>query len=199
MSVRGFSKSSGISESVLRRYLSGDSDPGMKALIAIARVSNVNVLWLATGEGPMRPGDAALDGEFALVPRYNVEASAGGGAEISSEQVVDHLAFKRSWIAALDLQHDRLALISAKGDSMEPTIKDGDLLLVDTRPVESLAEGIYILRVDGLLLAKRLQCGLDGGVIVRSDNPIYPELRADRDQIDRLKIVGRVVWTGSKV
>lgn len=114
----------------------------------------MNVGYLVDGEGQKWKGDSLQvkeddpswqsESDFILVPRYDVKASAGSGSNIQSEQVVDHLAFKRDWVADMDLQHDHLALISAKGDSMEPTIKNGDLLLVDTRPRETFIEGIYI-------------------------------------------------------
>jgi len=137
--------------------------------------------------------------EFVLVPRYNVQASMGGGADIHSELVVDHLAFKKSWLKEMDLKSDNLALITADGDSMYPTIKSGCLMLVDTRHQETIKDGIYVLRWDGALMAKRLQKLLDGAILVKSDNHIYQEIKAEKDQIDMLNIVGKVVWTGSVV
>ncbi|PLX96698.1 MAG: hypothetical protein C0622_14210 [Desulfuromonas sp.] len=137
--------------------------------------------------------------EFVLVPRYNVQASMGGGADVHSEQVVDHLAFKRTWLKEMDLQAEHLALITAKGDSMYPTIKDGCLMLIDTRKDQSIRDGIYVLRWDGALLAKRLQRLLDGAILVKSDNPIYQEIKAEKDQVELLDIIGRVVWSGGKI
>lgn len=172
----------------------------------IAKFYNSNTDWIMDGdEKDFSVAEGISEarfpgaGEFALVPRYNVHASAGHGSEIHSEQIVDHLAFKCTWLKDMDLQADYLALITAKGDSMVPTIKDGSLLLVDTRKNESIREGIYILRMDGVLLAKRLQRLLDGGILVQSDNPAYKELKAEKDQLQLLDIIGRVVWAGGTI
>jgi len=215
-SVRTFALRCGISEGAIRKYLASSSEPGMSALTAIAKEAGVTIAWLATGEGPMRHCDKVgsgtvaevanhyasakdLEAEYSLVPRYDVAASAGHGSIIHSEQVVDHLAFKTKWLRGdMGLEPDKLALITAKGDSMEPTIRDRDLLLVDTRE-KPVSDGVYVLRLEGSLIAKRIQRDLQGGLIVRSDNPAYPELRASKDQVGLLEIVGRIVWTGGRL
>jgi len=117
-SVRGFAAKCGLSDAVLRSYLRGDTFPTLDRLEVIAATANVRSGWLATGEGQKEKGKQfsvieehsrynLSKEEFALVPRYNVQASMGGGADVHSEQVVDHLAFKRSWLKDMDLQSDR--------------------------------------------------------------------------------------------
>lgn len=137
---------------------------------------------------------------YTLVPRYDVLASAGGGADVHSEQVVDHLAFKTAWLKTdMGLAPNHLTLISAVGDSMEPTIREGDLLLIDHTQDQVTEDAIYVLRHDGLLIAKRLQKALDGTIYIRSDNTIYKELTVSKDNLADLRIVGRVVWFGRKI
>lgn len=197
-SVRGFAGRCGLSDAVLRSYLRGDTYPTLDRLDAIAAAAGVPISFFTNNSNQVQePTDNyGHECDFALVPRYNVQASAGPGSEVHSEQIVDHLAFKRSWLTEMDLKAGSLALITAKGDSMVPTIKDGSLLLVDTRKEQSIRDGIYILRMDGALLAKRLQRLLDGGILVKSDNPAYKELKAEKDQLQLLDIIGRVVWAG---
>ena len=63
-----------------------------------------------------------------MVPRYEISASAGGGAAVYSEQIVDYLAFKTDWVRDhLRLPPEAIALINVTGDSMEPALSDGDL------------------------------------------------------------------------
>lgn len=52
-STRSFARDSGVSETVLRAYLAGKSEPTRPALVAMARAAHVRTEWLATGEGPM--------------------------------------------------------------------------------------------------------------------------------------------------
>jgi len=56
-SVRSFSRKCGVSETALRAYLAGKSDPSRRALVAMAKTAGVSVSWLATGNGIMHPGD----------------------------------------------------------------------------------------------------------------------------------------------
>lgn len=146
---------------------------------------------------PRPKGDAD---EYVYVAKYDVHASAGNGAVIHDESVVDHLAFKRNWITrTLGLDPKSLALIDVSGDSMSPTINDGDLILLDTRPAHVRAEGIYVINLAGALLVKRLRMRLSGVVDVVSDNERYGTETISGEQLASLQIVGRVVWQGRRV
>lgn len=138
--------------------------------------------------------------EFVHVPRYDVSASAGAGAVVNDESIVDHLAFKREWIVrTLGLDPKRLALLDVVGDSMTPTINDGDLILLDTREGQALAEGIYVINFSNSLLVKRLRMRLSGVVDVVSDNERYGVETISGEQLNTLQIVGRVVWQGRRI
>lgn len=138
--------------------------------------------------------------DFVTVPRYDVSGSAGHGAVIHSEQIVDHLAFRADWVKnALGVSRDALALISVKGDSMEPTLSNGDLILLDTTHRQVEDNAIYALQHNGTLLVKRIQRKLDGSLVVKSDNDRYESESLDEEAAGRLKVVGRVVWAGRRM
>ncbi|PLX92147.1 MAG: transcriptional regulator [Desulfuromonas sp.] len=208
-SVRAFALQCELSETAVRQYLSGRSEPGMSALKKIADVAGVGLEWLVTGNEPreaetgttIAPGDReAMRGEYTFIPRYAVKASCGSGALVESEQVVDHLAFKTAWLKnTMHLNRDELALISAMGDSMEPTIKEGGILLVDRSRQEVKDDAIYVIKIDGTLVAKRLQRLFDGSIKIKSDNPAYDEQTVPADQVEKLNIIGRVVWGGGRM
>src|SRR6266852_3173053 len=137
---------------------------------------------------------------FVSLPRYDVRAASGGGAIVHSEQIVDVLAFRSDWIKhTLRLNPDNLALISAVGDSMTPTIKEGDLLLLDLTAGHVQDNAIYALGVSGSLLVKRIQMLTSGGVRVISDNPAYPPEEIPARKAGELRFVGRVVWHGAPI
>ncbi|MBL6985498.1 MAG: LexA family transcriptional regulator [Methylobacter sp.] len=143
--------------------------------------------------------DTAWDG-FALVAMYDVQASAGHGNNVDSELQMGQLAFKKSWLREKGLEVGHLAIITAKGDSMERTIYDGDILLVDTRIDKIIDDSIYIIeRVDDHLIVKRLQQQFDGSVSIISDNPRYKEQTLSPEQAKTLKIAGRVCWYGHEI
>lgn len=140
--------------------------------------------------------------DFALVPRYDVEASAGAGRAVDREREAQRIAFRRDWLAERGLEAGRLAAIAAKGDSMEPSIPAGALLLLDLRAAEAgaaLADGVYVIWFDHHLAVKRLQRLPDGSWLVISDNPLYKEWAIPPAQAAGLRVVGRVVWVGHEL
>ncbi|MEO5340892.1 MAG: helix-turn-helix transcriptional regulator [Magnetococcus sp. MYC-9] len=204
-------------QSAIREIESGTvRKPGK--LLELAAVLGVRPDWLSSGQGSMLVDETERDGplvvarghvqpyaeeeasfaaSFTLVPRYAVQASAGRGVEVQSEQIVDHLAFKTEWLrAAMGLDPRKLALITARGDSMEPAIGDGDLLLLDMRELRTLDPSIYVVRMDQSLVAKRLQRLTDGRIRIQSDNPLYS---AESVHPSEIQILGRIVWIGRKV
>ncbi|WP_275100104.1 S24 family peptidase [Sedimenticola hydrogenitrophicus] len=140
--------------------------------------------------------------EYALVPLYDVRAAAGHGAVVEEEQIIDSLAFKRQWIQQeLHASPGDLYLIYVDGESMEPTLRPGDVILVDRRSAQAVPrDGIYVLRMDGSLLVKRLQRLPGRQVKVTSDNPAYEPFNLSLEAPgEDLAIVGRVVWTGRRM
>lgn len=197
-------KKAGISLTTLHSYLNGS---GMKldTVIKISEACGVRPSWLAFGDDDLRPVPMSMTqsmnaGDYVPIRRLNVEASAGPGALIGSEQLVEHLAFKEDWLRRhIRRRPDQLVLIEARGDSMEPTIGDGDLLLVDTSAAEIATSALHVLDVEGELLVKRLERRLDGTVIVISDNPRYAEQIITKADRKSLRIIGQVLWRGAPV
>ena len=137
-----------------------------------------------------------------LVPvnRVLVRASAGPGALPGAEQAQPYFAFDERWLKALtSSKPDDLSVIRVEGDSMAPTLNDGDDILVDRAGCsEALRDGIYVLRVEDSLLVKRLAIHPMGKrVTVQSDNPAYPDW--PDCSLDDVHCIGRVVWAGRKI
>jgi phage repressor protein C with HTH and peptisase S24 domain len=135
-----------------------------------------------------------------LIPVYDVRASAGHGALAEAELRSSQIAFEGKWLKKLTASSpSKLSIISVAGDSMEPTLFDGDDVLLDLSDDQSrLRDGIYVLRRDDALSVKRI--ALDPSsrkVSIVSDNSAYPVLHG----IERksLHIVGRVLWVGRKL
>ncbi|MFS8907775.1 XRE family transcriptional regulator [Synechococcus sp. OH2] len=185
--IYAFGRRAGISDTALRSYLKG-SVPGIDKAVKIAQVGGVSLSWLITGEGS--PGDAKT--EYVYVPLVDVVASAGAGALVREESIESVLAFERNWLRAhLKGNPDGLSLIRVQGDSMSPTLEDGDWIFVE-RQEELGEEGIYVFQRDGELWVKRLHRLSGSRVRVISDNPRFPSFVVDcADPVNGLTLIGR--------
>lgn len=79
--------------------------------------------------------------------------------------------------------------IYVEGDSMEPVIPPGALLVVD-RMAETKDDDIIIARIGDEFLLKRLSMG-GGRIILLSDNPTYPPIGITEDM--DFEVWGRVM------
>lgn len=141
------------------------------------------------------PAAAKVRSEWIDVPRLALGASAGPGALADSERPIGMLRFDPRWLRHQGLSAGQLSAIGVEGDSMFPTLRDGDEILVD-RSRRDVRDGIHVIRLDDTLLVKRLERGPQGRVLIKSDNPAYAS--AERP-VEDVEIVGRVVWKGGRL
>lgn len=140
------------------------------------------------------PTISATAPDFIPIPRFAVDAAAGPGALVDTETQTGFYAFNRSWLARRHLDPKSLAVISVRGDSMEPRLSDGDLILVD-RAQKQISDGIaYVLRLGSDLLVKYVQRIGPGAISILSANTLYPPREIDIAALDgELEIIGRVI------
>jgi phage repressor protein C with HTH and peptisase S24 domain len=92
------------------------------------------------------PDRAAPAHDVVTVPQLDVSASAGAGAFAGDEQARSRIAFDRKWLLGLSADPKQLSMIRVEGDSMLPTLADGDQILVDSGESPArLRDGIYVL------------------------------------------------------
>lgn len=278
-SIRAFATECDISDTVLRQYLSGKSEPTRLILLRIAQLAHVSLDWLVSGYGQMHyyrsraeameglrgriksmSGTIAqrlvMDSESGLT-EDNVRAFLRGEYEPSNAQLqemsrrsqfisvtpffgskvpivqevpeqyrrrtddgyvyiplfhtgnngeaaqfVDFLSFKMEWIRQqLHTMPQDLSLVFIEDNSMEPTLRPGDAILVIRRDADKIPrDGIYVLRMSGTLLVKRLQRLPGNQLRVTSDNPVYEPFTIPLNQpMEDFEIVGRVVWSGRRM
>lgn len=193
-SMSAIAREMGVSPQAVRAWKEGISSPSMDRLDDLARVTGKSSEWVHLGIGDKENNQNGI----VSVPLLEVNASAGTGFINFSEQVVRRVDFYEDWL----LQNVRytkssnLDLISASGDSMEPTINSGDILLVDHGVNEVLYDSIYVAMVNGELYVKRFQKTPSRTLLMISDNKKYQSFELKPE--DDIRIIGRVVyyWTG---
>ncbi|MEQ1551630.1 S24 family peptidase [Sphingorhabdus sp.] len=137
-------------------------------------------------------------GGLKLVPKLAVGASAGAGALAEGEALAGKVCFDEAWLRKLGVEPRNVSLIRVEGDSMQPVLNDGDDIMVDKgAALKPLRDGIHVIRIDGVLMVKRLARAPGGRLSVLSDNPAYPSW-PERDPAE-VQVVGRVVWVGRRL
>lgn len=158
----------------------------------------VDPLWLMGGNVPRTQPDKTPEEvenwlQKHLIPPHTLvrlpiygamEAAASGNtAEVIGHEAVEADVLQRG---------EEYFWLKVAGDSMSPTMNEGDLALVlrqDTVESNSYAAAL-VDEHEGLI--KRLVLG-DGWLELHSVNPYYPTRRFEGGEMDRVRIVGRVV------
>jgi len=193
LSQADFAKTVGVGRTTQLRYESGEREPDVPYIRAVCEVYQICSEWLLNGTGPKHPGSAAVvEGELVRVPQYDVVASMGPGALNGEEAIIDHWPMSVDHLRSLGVTAADAIIIATRGDSMSPTLEDGDRVLIDRGKRKQTSSGIYVLRLGDELFAKRLQWKTDGSLLVKSDNAAYDTEEVARDAAKGLYIVGRV-------
>jgi transcriptional regulator with XRE-family HTH domain len=146
--------------------------------------------WVPKGLGDR---GAPLDRETVEIVALDLSLSMGPGTLIEdfieSEPIVLDLALVQSITRT---PSDRLRLVKGIGDSMEPTLRTGDRVMIDINERQfSRINGIYWIDHYGAHGIKRLRSAGKGRILVISDNPHVQDFDVGTDE---LRIEGRVIW-----
>jgi transcriptional regulator with XRE-family HTH domain len=191
-----FRKLVGIHINTLGKLERGETLADAVMLKRICVVTGRSAAWLL---GLDESGLKAVDTtEFVLTTEIVNTTSMGSGSALEGDNEVGQFAFKRQWLSRRGLSPTGLRVVSARGDAMEPTVRAGDILLVDASVTDVRADGIYMIEQAGELRCKRLQLMVDGGLRIRSDNPHYETEIIPPAQLDLLRVVAKVVWIGGE-
>lgn len=127
------------------------------------------------------------------VARIDVRASAGPGGLVDGEARRQPGMFPPAMLRQLGVRPGAASMIAVQGDSMAPLLEDGDEILVDgDQRVVRGRGGVFVVRIEGELMVKRLRPAV-GGIDVVSDNPAYA-VRFVR--MGEVEVLGRVAWLG---
>ena len=200
VSLAGLSALLGRNASYLQQFVRKGSprkleENDRRTLARFFGVDEVELGGAGEGGAPgAYPGARRAAAEWVSIPRLALGASAGPGALAAAETAVGHLQFAPRWLRQGGLDPAMLSVIEVEGDSMDPTLRDGDEILVD-RTARPLRAGIHVLRLDDVLLVKRVDPAGDAIRLI-SDNKAYPEVERPLGDVE---IVGRVVWKGGRL
>jgi phage repressor protein C with HTH and peptisase S24 domain len=205
-------RATGVSPSAFRKWLKGEAEPSRDRLVALAGTAGVSVAWLAQGEGA-EPDFGSLEARarapdrlrsdqapFHLLPKVAEAAAAAGSGQQRAHDAIEFIGFRHDWLrATFNREPEDIILETAVGDSMEPQIGNGDLLLVDTTDQTVRNFGVYVIAVGAERLVKRVQRRFDGSLTLISDNTRYQPETIPPDMAAGIRILGRVIWRGGSL
>lgn len=199
MTQQELAKKAGLTQATISDIERGRNQTTIEAP-TLAKALGVSVDYLLLGKEMEYEPVIATDEDFAFIPFYDAHASCGNGYHNGDHVVIKgELAFKRTWLKAEGLKENDLAIITAKGESMWPTISEGAILLINSAYNRIESGKVYALLHNDEVRVKRLFVGFGGDCRIASDNPnktLYPDDVVSSEALDGLKIIGRVVWTG---
>ncbi len=183
----------------------------MSHLKRLSETIGVRLEWLATGRGPMReeaeggPVVVAGPGEvpegWVAVPERAVTVGAGGVRfSVESEQIVSWWAFRREWLHRQGIEPGRAALVEVAGQSMEPLLRPGDLVLVDLAAAERpFREGLWVVWHGGLLVKHVQPAGRGRLLLVSENRRLFPPEVIELERAPDFRLVGLVRWMARRV
>jgi phage repressor protein C with HTH and peptisase S24 domain len=208
-SRKTFAERIGVVENTLRSYETGQALPNTKVISAICAEFHVRMPWLVDGTGPMRTGDetvhvvdanrvetlAAESTEILMISMMDSVLSAGQGSLKTGAEILRKYAFRADFLRRKG-NPTEMVMMRVDGDSMEPRICSGDVVLIDQSQKTLRPGQIYAVGVEDMIFLK-IVSAMPGKVILRSFNDAYPPLEVDlrSDLHDSVRIVGRCVWS----
>lgn len=199
----------GISQNSITKIENG----GNTTFIAeLASALGVDVMWLSTGVSDHKSAqkviEQSLDNYFSnerdllhkhRIDYYDVRAAAGltGFENSDYPEIISSLYLTDEGMSQLvgKKSADGICLVNVPTDSMEPTIRKGDIVFLDTKVNAYSGDGIYAFAIDGALFIKRIQKMIGGGYRMISDNEIYPPEQISDDVCENAQFIGRFIRT----
>lgn len=195
---KAFSELANIPLSTLNSYLAG-VEPKVTMVVRIARALGLTVAQLLERDDASDRAKARTSGDSEMIRMLNVFASAGPGYQNDEPSEFKLLPFARSILSDLGVKSSNARFLVARGDSMEPTIADGAIVLVDIAYTRPKIEGVYVLLDGDNVRIKRIGRGFDGRIELISDNEKYPNETLAGPEAEALRVAGKVVWAGGRI
>jgi phage repressor protein C with HTH and peptisase S24 domain len=209
----------GLNQSELARRV-GISQPSINTIIKagggsrhidkIATVLGTNAAYLRGETDDPRedaitlPTPEVYAEQFNLVLVKEVELGYGMGAAFTPEyagepvEIKGVVPFQRDWLRSIAKgAFSDLFVARGEGDSMQPTLLDGDIVLIDTsQKTINQQDRIWCVAYGQLGMIKRVRRLPDGNYSIMSDNQAVAPIHAADDE---MQVIGRVIWIGRKI
>lgn len=189
LTQNALAKKINVTGSSISQWERGETAPKGKNLLNLCEIFICSPEWLTEGSE-----SKLFNNNLINIPFYSdVKAAAGIGKNVIIESI-DELLLPKKYFKYKKI--DTLNAIFVRGDSMEPVLNDGSIIVID-RCVDSICDGkMYVIRQGDLLRVKILS-NETYGIRVRSYNKDYPDEKYEKSNLNEIQILGKVIWHSS--
>ncbi len=181
----------GLNNSAISQAKTRNSIP-LGWVVVLSEKLDLNPQWIKTGVGKKDLRDLSDENDFEAVPKVKARLSAGGGSFDVKSDIEGFYSFQKKWLRQKG-RSQKMVLVDIVGNSMEPELKNGDTVLVDQSQNEILAGAIYAVGIDDIIMVKRIE-KLPDTLVLRSENKDYPPTHLHGEEVNRVRILGKVIW-----
>ncbi|MBP6861371.1 MAG: helix-turn-helix transcriptional regulator [Neisseriaceae bacterium] len=197
MNAHDLSRATGIPQPSIYRIMTGQtknpSVPRLKVIACYFGVDYADLIEKDLSQVPYTPKTPSED-RFTVVKYYSAKGECGSGELNDYVEIKGGMAFEIGWLDNIGVKEDRAAIIRATGNSMSPTISDGDIVLIDTSKIDKEEGRVFAIHRSGNgLVIKRLKINENGNWYYHSDN-IDQNRYSPMHPLEDDKIIGRVMW-----
>ena len=191
----------------LNKILAGKPrNPGIENVARIANALEVSIDYLlqttyfgneglpTDPDALTGPGVSAEIHEFPglrPVGVHRLQSAAGSGALDLDEEIKTYAYFRHEWLSRHGLIADRCRIIGVIGESMEPALPDGCVILLDRNRTKRREGQIFVVRTEDGLIVKRLGKDKKGNWLLVSDHPEWKPVSWPKDAV----VIGEVKWS----
>jgi len=179
-----------VSRSTIGMYETGSREPDFETLEAIADIFNVDMDYLIGRSNIERKetfGNTPIPAGFQPLPATDrlprVGKIACGDPILAEENIDAYDEVPSEWHADFTLL--------CQGDSMEPKIKDGDVVAIHSQPTVENGE-IAAVRIDNEATLKRVFLYADH-IELRAENPMFPTILRIGEDMNAIQIEGKAI------
>lgn len=191
-------------QSAVSSFLNGHAALSLNAAVGFAKGLGCQIRDFSTrlaNEARVAAEASGLvnDDDYAPITRLSVEAGAGRGRLASVVELRGSLQFRHDFLRSVSLSPQNAAIINVRGSSMEPTIKDGSVILINRADREPRDGLIYAFAWDDEILVKRFRHKGNHWFATsdNADKEANPDILLDASAI--LVVQGRAIWMGSRI
>lgn len=211
-SISAFAQKLEVAPPTVTRWVKGEADPSRTNLIKISDVLGVSLEWLATGAGEEKANSNSLINQtferakeminegIAMIPSFSsIRVSAGFGSFNDGVKPDGEEPYSESLLSQIGAKPEKCAVFWASGNSMQPTINNGDQLLVDLSRKEIKVDNIYLIQNNDSVWVKRVKIKWDGVELISDNREEYEPIKIPTKEAQNLQVIGQVMYIGHKL